>query len=413
MASIRKRGENFGAQFRVPCADGTWKLVSVTTNTGDAREAKRHAEIAEQGALKALAADRTHGMRYCDVLLDAIRDAGASRLTESKAREYLSRITEIARGRALISYSVKIWLNEFLVLKKPNLAASTYSAYKWCYDSFIEFLGPRANAGIEHVEIPDIRAWRDAQKASGLSDKRVNNLLKYLSGPFTKAAKSGMIPINPVAATETLRVSDSVDRKPFSEDEVIKLLAHCPSDEWKLVLLLGVYCGMRLGDAAKRLVDDFDLTNGTVAFIPEKKKRHQRVITLPLHASVRSAVTIAAASAKEQEEKFLTPTLASNQIGGKTGLSSQFLRIMEAAEVDRGTSIQGSGRGRTRFARSFHSTRHTAATWLANAGVEEDLRMLLTDHESREVAKRYTHHSIELLRKAVSKMPMVDDSSSH
>ena len=210
-----------------------------------------------------------------------------------------------ARGRALISYSVKIWLNEFLDLKKPNLAASTYSAYKWCYDSFIEFLGPRANAGIEHVEIPDIRAWRDAQKASGLSDKRVNNLLKYLSGPFTKAAKSGMIPINPVAATETLRVSDSVDRKPFSEEEVTKLLAHCPTDEWKLVLLLGVYCGMRLGDAANRLVDDFDLTNGTVAFIPEKKKRHQRAITLPLHASVRSAVAAAADSARKKEEKFL------------------------------------------------------------------------------------------------------------
>ncbi len=407
MASLRRRGKNFGAQFRVPLEDGTWKLVSVTTETGDAREAKRAAEIAEQMALKAVAADRTHGMRYCDVLLDAIRDAGASRLTEVKAREYLSKIAEIARGRALKTYSVKVWLGEFLELKKPNLAPSTHSAYKWCYDSFIKFLGPRADAGLEHVEIPDIRSWRDAQKASGLSDKRVNNLLKYLSGPFTKAAKSGMIPINPVAATETLRITDSVDRKPFTVEEVQKLLNQCPNDEWRLLLLMGVYCGMRLGDAVNRTVDDVDSKEGTLTFIPEKKKRHGRPITLPLHPTLKSAMIAAINAAKQREEKLLTPTLASMEIGGKAGLSCQFLAIMKAAGVDRGTSVQGTGRGRTRFARSFHSTRHTAATWLANQGVEEDLRMLLTDHESREVAKRYTHRSIELLRSAVTKMPTV------
>jgi integrase len=106
----------------------------------------------------------------------------------------------------------------------------------------------------------------------------------------------------------------------------------------------------------------------------------------------------------------LTPALAATEIGGKHGLSSQFLGIMKAAKISRGNSVEAKGRGRTRFARSFHSTRHTAATWLANEGVEEDLRMLLTDHESREVAKRYTHRSVEVLRAAVAKMPQVTHS---
>ena len=92
-------------------------------------------------------------------------------------------------------------------------------------------------------------------------------------------------------------------------------------------------------------------------------------------------------------------------MGGKIGLSNSFIGIMKEAMIDRGESLEGQGRGRTRFARSFHSTRHTAATWLANEGIQEDLRMLITDHESREVAKRYTHHSVELLRAAVAKMP--------
>ena len=137
-------------------------------------------------ALKAAASDETHGMEYCEILLQAIRDAGASRLTEAKAREHLSRICEVARGKPLKSYSVRDWFAEYLRQKKPNVAASTIAAYEWAYDSFIGLLGPRADTGIESIEHADVRAWRDAQKESGFSDKRVNNLLKYISGPVRR-----------------------------------------------------------------------------------------------------------------------------------------------------------------------------------------------------------------------------------
>lgn len=291
---------------------------------------------------------------------------------------------------------------------KPRRVQSTFSAYEWCYGTFEEHLGPRADAGIEFVEHSDVRAWRDAQKESGLSDKRVNSLLKYLSGPFSKAAKTGMIPINPVAATESLRVSDSVDRKPFSLTEVNSLLTASPTREWRVVLLLGVYCGMRLGDASRRKIEDFDLKKGIVTFIPEKKKKSGKEVVLPLHPCLRLEIRKLVKGRESESAAWLTPTLAVTPIGGKSGLSNLFIGIMTTAKVERGTSVEGQGRGRTRFARSFHSTRHTASTWLANEGIEEDLRMLVTDHEAREVAKRYTHHSVELFRAAVAKMPTIE-----
>jgi integrase len=407
MASIRKRGKFFGVQFRVPEQDGTLKQVSLKTKISDVNDARRHAHNAEQMALKAVAADRSHGMEYCEILLQAIRDAGASRLTENKAREHLSRISEIARGKPLKSYTVRNWFAEYLRQKKPNVAASTFKAYEWAYESFIGFLGPRADAGIENIEHADVRAWRDAQKESGLSDKRVNNLLKYISGPFAKAAKTGMIPINPVAATESLRVSDSVQRKPFTVKEINSILKKCPSHEWKIVVLLGVYCGMRLGDATRRKVSDFDLQAETVTFVPEKKRNKGQEVILPLHPSLLREIRAALKGRKKDALEWLTPKLAVSPIGSSQGLSTQFIGIMENADVDRGESVEGTGRGRTRFARSFHSTRHTASTWLANEGIQEDLRMLITDHESREVAKRYTHHSIEQLRAAVQSMPNI------
>lgn len=410
MGSIRKRGKYFGVQFRVPEQDGSFKQVSVKTKISDVYDARRFGNAAEQMALKAVAADTAHGMEYCETLLHAIRDAAGGRLTETKAREHLSRICEIARGKPLKTYTVREWFAEYLRQKKPNIAASTFAAYEWGYDSFLEFLGPRADGGIEMIEHGDVRAWRDAQKESGLSDKRVNNLLKYVSGPFTKAAKTGMIPINPVAATESLRVSDSVQRKPFTVDEINRILKKCPSHEWKVAVLLGVYCGMRLGDASRRKIGDFDLQQSTVTFIPEKKSKQGREVILPIHASLLREIKIAMKRKEKSLEAWLTPTLANTPMGGKVGLSNVFVGIMADAKIDRGETLEGTGRGRTRFARSFHSTRHTASTWLANEGVQEDLRMLITDHESREVAKRYTHHSVEQLRSAVAKMPTIRTS---
>jgi hypothetical protein len=54
--------------------------------------------------------------------------------------------------------------------------------------------------------------------------------------------------------------------------------------------------------------------------------------------------------------------------------------------------------------------RRVVAVWRVVSelrAIQEDLRILITDHESHEVAKRYTHHSVELLRSAVAKMPTV------
>jgi integrase len=146
---------------------------------------------------------------------------------------------------------------------------------------------------------------------------------------------------------------------------------------------------------------------GPVTFIPQKKMKQGREVILPVHPSLLEEIKSVIKGRTMTSESWITPVLAETPIGSSNGLSTQFIGIMDEAGVDRGASLEGTGRGRTRFARSFHSTRHTASTWLANEGIQEDLRMLITDHESREVAKKYTHHSVELLRAAVAKMPSI------
>lgn len=52
-----------------------------------------------------------------------------------------------------------------------------------------------------------------------------------------------------------------------------------------------------------------------------------------------------------------------------------------------------------------HYGRHTCATMLREAGVEEDLRKLILGHASSDITDRYTHHPDYMLIDAIDKLP--------
>lgn len=53
---------------------------------------------------------------------------------------------------------------------------------------------------------------------------------------------------------------------------------------------------------------------------------------------------------------------------------------------------------------TIHFTRHTCATLLREAGVEEDLRKLILGHKNDDITDRYTHHPDEMLLEAIDKI---------
>lgn len=64
------------------------------------------------------------------------------------------------------------------------------------------------------------------------------------------------------------------------------------------------------------------------------------------------------------------------------------------------------GKGTRNFSkRTFHSLRHTFSSLLAERHVQEDLRMQMSGHSSRDMHQRYTHYNIEALQKAIDSIP--------
>jgi integrase len=100
------------------------------------------------------------------------------------------------------------------------------------------------------------------------------------------------------------------------------------------------------------------------------------------------------------------PTLCTKRKNGWSGLSATFSRFVSKAGIDGGLIREGKGEfGKNVSALTFHSLRHSFTSALANAGVSQEHRMLLTGHRSVSIHDTYSHHKLESLREAIATLP--------
>jgi integrase len=248
-----------------------------------------------------------------------------------------------------------------------------------------------------------------------------------VAGMFRSAMREGMLLASPCVALERLPEDDSTEREVFTVAEVGKLVttagdaawqdpvfiegradeetraARC--DDWQGIILVGFYAGARLGDCARLTWGNLNLARKTLSFMPAKTSRKRKRLEVPLHPRL---VAWLKTHTPGNDGEPLFPSQFKAPVGGRHGLSSQFIAIMDAAVIDRRTVREGTKGGqRAQHARSFHALRHSLTSVLANADVSEEIRRRIVGHESAEVHSGYTHHERETLARAVAKMPSV------
>ena len=70
----------------------------------------------------------------------------------------------------------------------------------------------------------------------------------------------GYIATNPALAVDHLSTHEAkAQKETFTPEEIAKLLQAAPSDDWRGVILLGAFAGMRLGDALRLRWGNVDL----------------------------------------------------------------------------------------------------------------------------------------------------------
>jgi integrase len=319
--------------------------------------------------------------------------ARSGAFTEARLRELFDQTLERVIGAPVQHYTAETWLHWWHERKEEARPASA-ERYGQVVRDFIESLGPRAQLPLEHIADKDILAFRNRETKRGLSNKSANLAVKMVSMAFHDALRQGKIKFNPCVGLDPLE-EDSAEREPFTIDEIKRLLRVAPGD-WEAAILFAYFTGARLSDVANMPWSAIDLDKRLISFTPKKTKRGKRVLRIPLHPDLEKQLLKHPGVGNAP----LFPSLVGRVTGGAHGLSADFAAIMRKAGVH-GEIIRHTAKGRGNRTKSFHSLRHSFNSALANAGVDRELRQVLTGHASEKMNEIYTHREVEPLRAAI------------
>lgn len=314
--------------------------------------------------------------------------------SESRLRELLEQTLVRVTGTRPQHYTVEKWLNHWHEQKQQTRPASA-ERYGQVVRDFIEHLGPRAQLSLEHINGEDVLKFRTRETGRGLSNKSANMAVKIVSMAFHSALKQDKIKRNPCIGIDALP-EESVEREPFTADEIKRLLKAADGD-WKPAILFAYFTGARLRDVANMKWSAINLEKRLITFVPEKTKRQKKkIIAVPLHPDLEKELLKRPGVGNAP----LFPTLAGRKTGGRHGLSAEFAAIMQKAGVH-GEVVRHTEKGRANTTKSFHSLRHSFNSALANAGVARELRQVQTGHASERMNEIYTHRELEPMREAI------------
>ncbi len=411
MATLTKKpgSKYWHAVFRVPSEDGGSKLISRSTRKTKRGEAEIAAAKIQEAAKAEAGAGDAKSRQILSVITRATEDAQKGILNAKRGREYVSEILKISTGEDLPPYTIREWVQEWMA-RQEGVSEATTRAYITYTEQFTRWLdeNERAEGTLQSLTTEDMRKLRKWYKDGAGSEKpasasTANLKMKVLSSIFIEATKEGITNFNPVAALKPLPSDGGVARKPFTAEEVARLVKAAPSEEWQGMILMGAYTGLRLADCANLKWEDVNLTKEEIVTMPKKTQRKKTTVRIPIHKALMDYLKSQPTPINGKTKVF--PTLAKLSGTGRNGLSMQFAGIMGDAKVSRGKSSQSGGR--TSYERSFHSLRHTLTSWLADSNVSPEVRMQIIGHKSQDVHSLYTHLGEETLKTAMSGVPAI------
>ena len=275
--------------------------------------------------------------------IEATNAASRGELTEASARRFLDELLSSSGHEGLSGTTTRSFLTEWVEGKKSSRAEGTYLRYRRTVDDFLECLGKRAELALAAINSTDLERFRESELSKGKRTATVGTSLKVLTAAFNRARRKNIISSNPAEALDSLP-RNSAQRRAFTHDELIKVLAVCDSD-WKGMVLIGYHLGLRIQDCAALTWGDVDLNRKVVRCRPQKERRDREAKKTEtfLPAEIREFLA-ASTDPRNKPTSPLFPSLHKRKSGGDFGLSLTFRGILDKAKIDYRDVSNGKGR---------------------------------------------------------------------
>ena len=320
-------------------------------------------------------------------------------------REHFQMIIKQIDPEAVQAFTVKEYFDIWMNGHSGELAKTTIANYRKRMDDFVDYVG--SDKLMNTVKRSNALGFR-ALIAKRASNATGNIAMKIMSSIFSSAMNEGVIVGNPFAKMNKLS-SDSITKKHFTLAQVKRLLS-VADEEWRSMILFGLYTAQRLSDISSLTWGQIDFERKEILFTTEKTGRN---MAIPAHDALWSHVK---SLKRGLPESPLHPrAFKMKRETGVAGISRGFRHVMVKSglvasyEHQRERTEEGDTSKRVNEL-SFHSLRHAAATWLRDVGVSESIAMEIVGHDSKSVDRAYVHSDPERIRTEINKLPSLEVS---
>jgi integrase len=153
--------------------------------------------------------------------------------------------------------------------------------------------------------------------------------------------------------------------------------------------MISLHCGLRQGEIFNLKVQDIDIQNGMISILDSKNKsRRTAYMTFQIKELLQPYCT------GKPNDLLFTDNIHDGRI---KYLSKTFTRIVDKLKLNAGVTD-------TRQKITFHSLRHTFASWLALQGESLITLRDLLGHKTTTMTNRYAHLSGDHKKAAVQKL---------
>jgi integrase len=253
---------------------------------------------------------------------------------------------------------------------------------EWTWKALAPIFGP--------LRAPDItrklcRTYAEERRALGRAENTINTELRQLRAIVNWAAKAQLITAAPHVWTPP--PAPARDRH-LTREEVDRLMANAEQPHIRLFIVLAIATAARMQAILGLTWDRIDFRRGFINLRdPEIAESNKGRALVPMNDSARASLLEAKAGAQSD---YVVEWGAQRVGSVKKGLG----RALERA----GLRVKGDG---------AHLLRHSAAVWMAEAGVPMSEISQYLGHTSTAVTERiYARYSPNYLRKAASSLNM-------
>ena len=258
---------------------------------------------------------------------------------------------------------------ELFITGRPDVKPGTVTNYRQAQAKLVEyFKTDRPLSAVTPLDADRFRSWLKGDKKTksgmGLAENSARSIVKNAKLIFGAAVKGKLIVENPFAGHSTA-IIERPDRLQFVDlDTIDRVLKSCPSSEWRVIVSLCRFAGLRCPSEVFTLRwCDVDFERGRMRVRSPKLEGQQGEFReVPLFPEVRRAL----------DEHFMEPDGAEFVIrrkpnGTDTNLRTTFEKIVRRAGVEPWKKLFQNLRSSRETELAEQYPVHVVTKWLGNS----------------------------------------------